>query len=213
MATLTPNQLRVVEIIRSFTASRGYSPTLDEIAARLGVIKPTVQQYLRALEEKGVIRRKRYSHRSIEIVEPRNRGGSGDPPRQRRAPSREALPLVGRIAAGKPIEAVETHEEVDLAELLRIAPGRETFLLRVKGDSMIGDGILDGDYVVVEKRATASDGETVVALLPDGLATLKRFYREKGRVRLQPANPKMKPMRFKDVTVQGVVRGVVRMVR
>ncbi|MDQ7779727.1 MAG: S24 family peptidase [Planctomycetota bacterium] len=116
--------------------------------------------------------------------------------------------LLGSIAAGKPIEAIETKEPVDLAEMFRLY--KECFMLQVKGDSMIGEQIRDGDFVIVEKRATAKNGEMVVALLDNNEATLKRFYAEKGRVRLQPSNPSQPPLYTKNVRVQGVVVGVLR---
>jgi repressor LexA len=119
-----------------------------------------------------------------------------------------ALPLVGTIAAGRPIEALEVLETVDLNGLINT--DAETFLLRVQGDSMIDEHIRDGDYVIVRRRSTAESGETVVALLPDGEATLKKFYRERGRIRLQPANPNLEPIHVKEVNIQGVVIGVLR---
>lgn len=197
MSNLTPNQIRVAGFIRDFMEDREYAPTLDEIADGLGVTKPTVQQYLAALEEKGVLRRERYAHRSIEIVDPEFMSAIG-------------TPLLGRIAAGRPIEAVETEETIDIDDILDLDGGRSQFLLQVEGNSMIEDGILDGDFVVVEKATKAENGQTVVALLPDGNATLKRFYREKRRIRLQPANPDLKPLYVRKVTIQGIVRGVVR---
>ncbi len=198
MDPLTPNQLKVVEFIRSFTERRGYAPTLDEIARHFRIIKPTVQQYITLLEGKGIIIRKRYAHRSIEIVVPKF-GGGGE----------QELPLVGRIAAGEPIEAIETTEMVDVGDVLGLRSGKK-FLLQVKGNSMVEDGIFDGDHVVVERRQTAENGDTVVALLPDGNATLKKFYKEKNRIRLQPANPNLKPMYVKEVVIQGVVKAVIR---
>jgi len=198
MKALTPGQARALERIESFIAENGFSPTLDEIAERLGVSKPTVQQYLAALEEKGFIARERYAHRSIEVIAGR-RGEKG-----------ARLPLLGAIAAGEPIDAIEERETVDVLEVLGIGKNRDIFLLRVKGDSMIEEGILDGDYAVVERRDVAENGDTVVALLPDNTATLKKFYREKGRIRLQPANPRMKPVYVKEVVIQGIVRGVLR---
>jgi len=201
MDPLTPNQRRVLGCLKRWIEERGYAPTLDEAAERLGISKPTVQQYLRALEQKGAISRGRYAHRSIRIIaqeEDAERGG---------------LPLVGLIAAGEPIEALEDAEQVRIEEVLGFDREMPLFLLRVKGDSMIGDGIFDGDYVVIEKRETAGNGELVVALLPDNTATLKRFYRERGRIRLQPANPAMKPIYVGEVAIQGVVKGVVRAVR
>ncbi|MFH0965450.1 MAG: transcriptional repressor LexA [Planctomycetota bacterium] len=200
MRGVTPRQLRILNYVREFTERRGYSPTLDEIADSLGVTKPTVQQYLRALERKGAIVRERYAHRSIEIVEEERRDRKG-----------AELPFVGRIAAGEPIEAVETIEAMDVRGLLGLkGGGGNHFVLQVKGDSMIGEGIFDGDYVVVERRETAESGEAVVALLPDNTATLKRLYKEKGRLRLQPANPAMEPIYADEVTIQGVVKGVLR---
>ena len=196
MEQLTPNQAKVLGCIRDFIREHGWAPTLDEIGQRAGVAKPTVQQYLQALEKKGAIRRRRYAHRSIEVVEPR--------------PSRGVLRLEGRIAAGEPIEAIPDAEPVDIQDLLGVRGERDCFVLRVKGDSMIEDGILDRDYVVVERRATARNGETVVALLPDNSATLKKFYREKGRIRLQPANADMAPIYVREVVIQGVVKGVFR---
>ena len=195
---LTPKQLRIFEFIRGFRDSHGYSPTLEEIARAFGVSKITVLQYLRALEKRGAIRRSRYQARAIELREP-----SG-----RLRPIRE-IPLVGAIAAGEPIEAIEEREVVDLSEIVE---GRtEPFLLRVRGDSMIDEQIRDGDYVICERRSTARNGETVVAVLDNGEATLKKFFREgDGRVRLQPANPGMKPLRPKRLDIRGVVIGVLR---
>jgi len=201
VATLTPSQMRVVDFIRRFRVRQGYAPTLDEIAGHLGVIKATVQTYLRTLSEKGVIRRRKYAHRSLEVVE------SALPESERR----DALPLVGRVAAGEPIDAIEEREWVDVGDVLGLSRARESlYLLQVKGDSMIDDGIFDGDYVIVERRNTARNGETVVALMPDDTATVKRFYGEKGRIRLQPANERMKPIPVRDVSIRGVVRGVLR---
>ena len=200
MEPLTRGQLRVVRFIREFVKREGVSPSLEEIARHLGVIKATVQEYLRELERKKVIRRKRYGHRSIEIVEESRGGGTN-------------IALVGRIAAGEPIEAIEHKETVDVGELLSLGREGEFFMLQVKGESMVEDGILDGDYVMVERKESAENGQTVVALLKDGSATLKRFYREKGRIRLQPANEKMKPIFVKEVEIQGVVRGVIRAVK
>jgi repressor LexA len=196
---MTPKQLKVVLYAGEFISEHGYSPTLDEIADGLGVAKPTVQQYLRALEAKGVISRQRYAHRSIEIVDP------DYAPR-----GRAALPLLGRIAAGEPIEAVEVPEMVDIGDALGLGRDSDLFLLEVKGDSMVEEGICDGDYVIVEKRETAQNGQTVVALLPDNTATLKKLYKERRRVRLQPAHPDMEPIYAAEVAIQGVVRGVFR---
>ena len=195
---LTPKQLRIFEFIRGFRDSHGYSPTLEEMAHAFGVSKITVLQHLRALEKRGAIRRSRYQARAIELREPLGR----------LRPIRE-LPLVGAIAAGEPIEAIEEREVMDLSEIVE---GRiEPFLLRVRGDSMIDEQIRDGDYVICERRSTARNGETIVAILDNGEATLKKFFRAgDGRIRLQPANPDMKPLHPKRLDIRGVVIGVLR---
>ena len=195
---LTPKQRRIMEHIREFRAAHEYSPTLQEIARAFGVSKITVLQHLRALEKRGAIRRARYQARSIEICEPHDG--------ERRA---QRVPLVGTIAAGQPIEAVAEKELLDLSELLE--GRRERFLLRVRGDSMIDEHIRDGDYVICERRSTARNGETVVAILENGEATLKKFYREPGgRIRLQPANPEITPIHPEHVEIHSVVIGVLR---
>jgi len=195
---LTPKQLRVLTYTRDFSNARGYAPTMQELADEFGVSKVTVFEHIAALQKKGYLKRIRHKARSLRLSE----GLTFNDQRPTR------LRLAGTIAAGQPIEAVEEREVLDLEELFVSA--HETFVLRVRGDSMIEDRICDGDFVVIEKRDTARDGETVVALLEDGEATLKRFYREAGGVRLQPANPKYAPIRTKDVRIQGVVVGVVR---
>lgn len=205
MQGITPKQLRMLRCIREFMERHGYCPTLDEIAGRLGVTKPTVQQYLRALEAKGVIARERYAHRSIEIVEPLPDLTALHAPQKGLE-----LQLLGRIAAGQPIDVVEVEDTVDILDVMGLNRDKDLFLLQVSGNSMIEDGIFDGDYVAIEKRETADNGQTVVALLPDGSVTLKRFYRERGRFRLQPANPEMEPIYTRDLTIQGVVKCVLR---
>lgn len=195
---LTPKQLRILTLIRDFQRTHGYSPTMQELADELGVTKVTVFEHVTGLEKKGVLRRSRHRARSLELTE---RATFPDD-------LSTALPLVGHIAAGAPIEAIENTERIDLESLFRRRNG--AFVLKVRGDSMIDEQIRDGDLVVIEKRDTARDGETVVALLEDGEATLKKFYRESGRVRLQPANNAFKPIYVDDVRIQGVVIGVLR---
>jgi len=193
---LTRRQHDIVVFIRDYVAENDYAPTMQEIANHLGVSRPTVFEHIEALEARGALRRRPTLSRAIELAPEL----SGRP---------TALPLVGLIAAGSPIEAVEDTEILDLEELFRGRAG-ETFVLQVRGDSMIDEQIRDGDYVIVEKRSQARNGETVVALLDDGDATLKTFYREKGRIRLQPANEKMKPIYVKNCRIQGIVIGVLR---
>jgi repressor LexA len=172
---------------------------LEEIASHLGITKITVFHLLERLKRKGAIRRGRYQTRSVQLVPPKVDVS---------AELADAFPLKGLIAAGQPIEAVETPDTVRFSEMFPAQKGR--YVLRVQGDSMIDEHICDGDYVIVQPRQTAENGEVVVALLENGEATLKRFYREANRVRLQPANPEMKPIYADDVRILGVVVGVLR---
>lgn len=195
---LTPKQLKVLQFIRTYREQHEYAPTLEEIAQAFEVSKITALQHLRALEKRGAVRRRRYETRSIELCEPAERGRGI-----------RRLPIAGTIAAGAPIEAIEEREVLDISELIQ---GRtEPFLLRVRGDSMIDEQIRDGDYVICERRTSARNGETVVAVLKNGDATLKKFFLERdGRVRLQPANVSMRPLYAERVEIRGVVVGVLR---
>ena len=181
-----------MEFIVDHRRREGVSPTMDEIADALGLNKKTVYEHLQRLRSRGVVVWRRYEARSLKLL---------------KTPG-AAAQFLGYIAAGAPIEAVPLGEEIDISEML--SSDKESFVLQVRGDSMIDEHIRDGDYVIVERRDRADNGETVVALLDGGEATLKKFYREKGRIRLQPANPAMKPIYVKDVRVQGVVIGIVR---
>ena len=200
-ARLTPKQLRILTLIRDFQRKHGYSPTMQELADVLGVTKVTVFEHVSGLEKKGLLRRSRHRARSLELT---SRVAFPDE-------SQARLRLVGHIAAGVPIEAVENEEEIDLQDLFESRGG--AFVLKVRGDSMIDEQIRDGDYVICERRETARNGETVVALLDDGEATLKKFYKEGSRFRLQPANPQFKPIIVDHVQIQGVVMGVLRSYR
>lgn len=198
---LTPRQLDVIVAIRNYRHLHGYAPTMQELADQLGTSKVTIFEHVGALERKRVLRRNKHKARSVEII-------ADTPLPDENRPTK--LPLLGNIAAGSPIEAVENREEIDLESLFASRHG--VYVLRVRGESMIDDHLCDGDYVIIERRETARNGEQVVALLDSGEATLKRFYREGGKVRLQPANSSMQP-RIVDadqVRVQGVVIGVMR---
>lgn len=197
-AILTPKQLRVLLFIRDFRRAKGYAPTMQELADECGVSKVTVFEHISALQRKGFLQRSRHRARSLQLSE-----GIAFPDERS-----TLLPLAGTIAAGRPIEAVEHRETLDLEEMFTSPAGN--FVLKVKGDSMIEDGIRDGDYVVVERRQVARDGETVVALLEDGEATLKRYYRDKNGARLQPANPNFAPLLVSNLQIQGVAVGVLR---
>lgn len=191
---LTKRQREIYDYLKEHIRSKGYAPSIVEIGKQFQLRSPaTVHKHLVHLEEKGLIRKQHNLSRAIEVVE---------------KPTRE-YPLLGNIAAGKPIEVLDHREMV---ALLPDAGDKDIFVLRVKGNSMIEDHIQDGDYVIIERRNVAENGETVVALIDNDQATLKRFYREKGRVRLQPAHPDMKPIivREGDFAIQGVVIGVLR---
>ena len=200
---LTPKQLHILKRIRDLRIARGYSPTMQELADELDVSKVTVFEHVEALIKKGALQRQANKARSLEVSP-----AVELPDEQRGA----RLLLVGTIAAGQPIEAVEDRQFVDLEQMFVSTSRAEssTFVLRVSGDSMIDEQIRDGDFVVVQQRNTARNGETVVALLQDGEATLKKFYREQGRIRLQPANDAYEPIIVDDCRIQGVVIGVVR---
>ena len=198
---LTPRQLDVVVAIRNYRHINGYAPTMQELADQLGTSKVTIFEHIGALEKKRVIRRDKHKARSLEIVSDELL------PDENRSTK---LPLLGNIAAGSPIEAVENREELDLEKLFSSRQG--VYVLRVRGESMIDDHLCDGDYVVIERRESAKNGEQVVALLDSGEATLKRFYKEGSKIRLQPANRSMEPrlVNADQCKVQGVVIGVLR---
>jgi len=202
---LTRRQREIFDFISAFVEEQGYSPSLEEIAAQFGLSSvATVHKHVQHLVEKGLLRKAWNRSRSIEPV-PNYRENDHE------APGLTTLPLVGTVAAGLPIEAIEDHETVSVPAEMAGRPG-ESFVLRVRGDSMIEDQICDGDLVVVEKRQEARNGQTVVALIDGTDATLKRFYREGGRVRLVPANHTMEPIEVaaEQVTIRGIVRGLLR---
>ncbi len=174
---------------------------MQELADHLGTSKVTIFEHVGALERKGVVKRDKHKARSLELV------GDALLPDEDRSTK---LPLLGNIAAGSPIEAIENREELDLETMFAARKG--VYVLRVRGDSMIEDHLCDGDYVVIERRETARDGEQVVALLDSGEATLKRFYRQGSNIRLQPANSTMEPriVPANRVKIQGVVIGLLR---
>ena len=200
---LTPKQLRILQLIRDHRVAHGYSPTMQELADQLGVSKVTVFEHVEALIKKGALRREPNKARSLSLTE-----GAVVPDEAQPL----SFPLVGKIAAGYPIEKFEQADQIQLEEIFgpRIGQKAGTFALQVDGDSMKDEGILDGDYVFVERREVARDGERIVALLPNGETTLKTFYREPDHIRLQPANPDFEPIIVKDCKVQGVVIGVLR---
>ena len=203
---LTKRQKEVLNYLVAFINKNGYSPSFEEIARALKLTSlATVHKHLSTLEKKGFIRRGYNQSRSIEVTQL---------PKTVREEILDRhvieLPLAGKIAAGRPLEAVEQNEKISLADF---AHGEKTFVLQVRGESMRDDHILDGDYIVVEQTQVANTGEIVVALVGDDDATVKRFYREPGgKIRLQPANSSMAPIVVpaQDVKIQGRVVGVLR---
>lgn len=195
---LTKRQRQILDFIKQFIDEKGYSPSLEEIGAAFGLTSPaTIHKHVQNLMEKGLLKRGWNRSRSIEVLE-----GKQEPARE--------LPLMGYIAAGSPLEAVPDPATIALP--WTEAGARNLYVLQVKGQSMIEDHIQDGDYVIIEERETAENGNTVVALLGGGEATLKRFYRENGHVRLQPANPEVQPIVVRDgeFRIQGIVVGILR---
>jgi repressor LexA len=197
MSPLTPKQKALLDFIVSFTERSGYPPSQQEIADAFGFSSlGTVQNYLVRLEREGVLSKDWNAKRGLRV-------------RRESRPGLE-LPLAGMVAAGKPIEAVSNPDSIEVPASM-LGSG-ENFVLRVQGDSMVGDGILDGDYVVVRKQPDAQSGQTVVALIR-GEATVKRLVRKKGRIELHPANPAMQPLMIQDeedFRLEGVVVGVIR---
>ena len=199
MLPLTKRQREILDYLSEFITQHGYAPSLEEVGRRFSLSSlATVHKHLTNLQQKGFIRRTWNRSRSVELVPTRTGGRAVE------------LPLLGYVAAGAPIEAITTTETISVPEDL--VGKRDTYVLRVRGDSMIDEQIRDGDYVVVEDRKTAENGEMVIALLRGSDVTLKKFYRDNGRVRLQPANPAMQPLLVDSdqIQVQGVVVGVMR---
>ena len=197
---LTRRQKEILDYVGAHISSEGYAPTIEEIGDHFGLSSlATVHKHLANLQEKGLIKRAWNRSRALELV-----------PSEMTVRAVE-LPLMGRVAAGSPIEAVQSTETIWVPEDM-VGRG-QTYVLQVKGESMIEEQIRDGDYVIVEDRATARDGEMVIALLDGENVTLKKMYREAGgRIRLQPANSQMDPL-YVDadrMRVQGVVIGVLR---
>lgn len=198
---LTDRQRGVLDYVADYVESHRVAPSLAEIGRACGGVSPTAAlAHVRALERKGYLRRDRRHPRSLVVL-----GGGGDTP----TPRLLRLSIMGTIAAGRPIAALPDGSEWLWVES-SLAQGPDDYVLRVRGNSMVGDGIRDGDLIVVTPQSDARDGETVVALLAEDVATLKRIYRERHRVRLQPANDDLEPIYAAEVTVQGRVVSVIR---
>ena len=207
MKELTRRQREVLDFIEDYLESKGYPPSVRDIAARFNLVSAAgVHKHIKALVKKNYLSKADFLSRSIRILKPRRGGRAGRPMEP------VELPLAGFVAAGQPIEAIQQNQETLAVPGSLVAGGQANYALQVRGESMIDDGILDGDYVIMEPRQEAHNGEMVVALINNQEATLKRFYRENGHVRLQPANPAVMPIiiRDGDVRIQGVVVGIWR---
>lgn len=194
--SLTPKQKQILDFVRDFIDDHGYSPSYREIAKRMNLKSvATVAEHIESLSQKGFLNKDGVgTARSIQVT-PRWDERTFE------------IPLFGRIAAGAPIEAIRSYETIDIPSSM-MSPN--VFALQVVGDSMIDDGILEGDYVIIERTQNPKNGDIVVALLDEDSVTLKRYYKEKNGIRLQPANGKYPPIRVKEVLIQGKVLGVIR---
>ena len=196
---LTKRQREILDYVTEFINKNGYAPSIREIGDNFKLSSPaTIHVHLENLKKKGFLKTSYNEARSIELV-----------PSEINWASAIELPLAGLITAGEPIEAVEQNETIAVPSDF-VTDKANSFVLRVKGKSMIEEGILDGDYVIVERNPSPKSGDVVVALLNNAYATLKKFYRETNRIRLQPANSSMKPIYSRDPLIQGVVKGVIR---
>ncbi len=194
---LTKRQKDIYQFIEDYLRVNGYSPSMEEIGAHFGISSMNgVHKHLKVLEERGYISRMSNRARSIQLIPEET--------------EKNTLPLLGYIAAGQPIEAVETPEEVEIPDYL-LKQG-EHYVLEVEGESMIDNHIQNGDRVIIQKRESANNGETVVALIDDENATLKQYYREGRRIRLQPANRNMDPIYVEEnrLRIQGILVGLIR---
>ncbi|HIY51206.1 MAG TPA: transcriptional repressor LexA [Candidatus Olsenella avicola] len=209
---LGKRQLAIYEFIRSYSNEHGYPPSVREIGAAVGLASPsTVHMHLKVLEEQGLIRRDSKKPRTIEVVGKQGEVEESEPlasPAQDVDRGLISLPLVGRVAAGVPILAEQNVEET-LSLPTSIVGDSSSFILRVRGQSMVNAGIFDGDYIVVKEQHDAHNGEIVVALIDDS-ATVKTFYRERDRVRLQPENDSMEPIYVENPVILGRVTALVR---
>jgi len=207
---LTRRQKQVYDFISNFVDQNGYSPSFEEIAEGLGLSSlATVHKHISNLEEKELLRRDYNRSRSIDLLKPRGRMKQAFAAAAAAAADGMSLPLMGRIAAGRPVEALENPESISLADFTR---SKDVYVLQVTGESMQDEHIVNGDYVLVEKTNVARDGEIVVALINGSDATLKRIYAEGNKIRLQPSNSAMQPIVVPAATVQvqGRVIGVLR---
>jgi repressor LexA len=207
---LTPKQLQVLRHLAAFHGSQCYSPTIAELASKLSLSRSTVFEHLAELQRKSLLSTCPGRARSLKLTPQGRRllkNVRTDRPADREEP-RVGVPLLGKVAAGLPVEAVENHDTLSLGSCF--GTGDELFALQVRGDSMIEEDIRPGDYVLCRRAQRAENGQLVVALVHEGQATLKRFYREQDRARLQPANSNYEPIYADDCRINAVVVGLLR---
>ena len=196
---LTKRQRQILDFINEFSQKNGYSPSYREIGEHFKLSSTaTIHAHVSALQKKGLIKRSHNEARSIELIDNTVNWAQAI-----------ELPLAGLITAGEPIEAIETKETIAVPANF-VTDDVNSYVLEVKGESMKDEGILSGDFVIVERNPSPKNGDIVVALLDNAFATLKKFFREKDFIRLQPANSSMEPIFVKDLIVQGIVKGVIR---
>lgn len=201
MVTILPQKKqKILQYLTDYIQENGYAPTLTEIAKEFKLSSlATVHEHLQQMEEAGFIRRDKDARRGITVIEQE----------ETKISNATMLPVVGLITAGAPIEAIE-NRDLELPVPSEMIKNKNAYILKVKGDSMIESLITDGDFVICEKTEYAKDGDTIVALLEDGTATLKKFFKTKNLIRLQPANKKYKPLYTKNIIIQGKVLGIIR---
>lgn len=203
MEKLTNSQEEILQIIKQLIAKNGYPPTVREIGAKAKLNSPaTIHFHLKKLEEKGYIRKGSGKNRTIEILVPNEYLEQNE--------NVVEVPLLGKVTAGSPIEAIETPDEYFALPAYLVNSKKEIFTLKVSGESMINVGIYDGDILIVERKNTANNGDTVVAMNSDNEVTVKTFYKENGYFRLQPENDTMEPIILKEVTILGKAIGLYR---
>lgn len=198
MTSITKKQKEIYDYIESYIKKNGYAPSLFEIRDKANITTiSTAHGYISRLIKAGLLKRTKGAARGIELI-------------CKKTVDFMTIPIVGNIAAGRPIEAIEVSDDVvEIAKDHRFQEGK-LYALRVKGNSMIGDGIFDGDIAIIKKQEWADNGDTAVAIIDDNEATLKKFYKEKGRIRLQPANPTFEPIFRKNVEIRGIAIKIIR---
>ncbi len=205
LSQLSPRQQAILDYIKQEVREKGYPPSVREIGEAVGLASSsTVHGHLNRLEKKGLIRRDPTKPRAIEVLD------QDHDPAPDISSQTVMAPLVGKVTAGEPITAVENVEEYFPIPRRMVRPDESVFILAVRGDSMINAGVMDGDYVMVRQQNTADNGDMIVAMTPENEATVKRFYKEKNRVRLQPENDTMEPIWLPEVTILGKVIGLLR---